>query len=84
MGKASDRFHSRYHFAFAERHSNIYRLLLFGKETHWQRSTLPIVMGFGQISSLFDINFRVLYKVEMLTHNFIDKEVILTISKFNL
>ena len=34
-------------------------------ERHWQRSTLPMIMGFGQISSLFDYNVRVLYKVEI-------------------
>ena len=28
------------------------------------RFTLPMIMGFGQISSLFDYNVRVLYKVE--------------------
>ena len=46
------------HFDYG--HSNKYHLLLFGKERHRQRSTLPMIMGFGQISSPFDYNARVL------------------------
>ena len=52
-GKASDRFHSRYHFAFADSYSNLYHFLLFGKKRQWQRSTLPMIMGFGQIDIFY-------------------------------
>ena len=31
-----------------------------GKERHWQRSTLPMIMGFGKISSLIYYDARVL------------------------
>ena len=41
MRKASDWFHSRYHFAFADGFSNSYHLLLFGKERHWQNGSGP-------------------------------------------
>ena len=55
MGKASNRFHSRYHFAFDYGHSNQYHFLLFGKERHWQRSTLLV----KYILPVFDLVVKV-------------------------
>ena len=86
MGKASDRFYSRFHFAFADGHSNKYHLFLFGKKRHWQRSTLPIVIGFGQIYytiSVKNINIfkRMKFGFKLLVENEIAPKVKLFIIK---
>ena len=53
MGKASDQFHSRYHFAFWWRSFKLISLPYVLEDRYWPRSLCPI-MGFGKISSLFD------------------------------
>ena len=71
MGKASDRFHSRYHFAFDYGHSNWYHCFLFGKERHWPRSTLP---NYGFWLNIISFLINAKYSSASLVRGFWDEE----------